>query len=194
MSADPTEPTAEPHPQPRGGQLPAGTGPAPVPPGGARADSATEEVELWWGSYSGWTMVPSFAVCLVLTGLIAWAAWQLMPQHLWRATTVGAAGVVWAVQLLRFGARVFGCNYRLTTRRLLLAHGVRRMQVAVVELARVRRVTVDRRGLEAAVGVGRVLVQVEGEARPRALEGVRNPQSTADLIRAAVKTARGDQE
>ena len=33
-----------------------------------------EEVDVWWGSYAGRAMAPSFAVCICLTALIYFGA------------------------------------------------------------------------------------------------------------------------
>src|SRR5690349_7852196 len=60
----------------------------------------TQEVDLWWGSYSGWTMLPSFAVCIVLTALIFWVVTRFLPhRELVQLTILGASGSVWLVQL-----------------------------------------------------------------------------------------------
>ncbi|MCI0459475.1 MAG: PH domain-containing protein [Gemmataceae bacterium] len=192
MSADPAEPKTRPDepPAPRAADSAASANlPAAVPPWAALPPSPDEEVEVWWGGCSGWILLPSFVVCLALTGLGVWVSWHLVPRHLLRLTAVTIAAVIWGVQLLRLGARVFGWTYRLTTRRLLLARGVRRMDVKAVELTRIRRVTVERSGLERLTGLGRILVTVEGEPEPRVLAGVRNPHSAAETIRLAVEKA-----
>ena len=31
---------------------------------------AAQETDVWWGAYSGWTMLPSLLVCVALTGAI----------------------------------------------------------------------------------------------------------------------------
>src|SRR5262245_22311950 len=141
MSANPTDPPAATQTDVREGQ-PVRDGraapePAPTPPAPA------EEVELWWGAYSGWAMTPSFVVCVLLTGLIIWASWHWMPGGWVKVTAVAASGVVWLVQLARWAYRALGHNYRLTDRRLWLAHGIRRRAISAVELSGVEKVTVE---------------------------------------------------
>ena len=193
MSPDPPELQAGPMP-PQAAESGSGRDPAAVrapgtPPAEVDSDPA-EEVEVWWGGYSGWALTPSFVVCLLITAFIVWASWHYLPRHLFRVTATVAASLVWGVQFVRFGVRVLGFNYRLTTRRLLLSRGVRRLRVRAIELARVRRVTPETSGLEALFGVGRVYVHVEGEAAPHVLPGVRNPRNVAALIRAAAQAAQ----
>src|SRR5947209_7299648 len=77
---------------------PALTPVAPPTPGSGASAQPGEEVELWWGSYSGWTMMPSFVVCLLLTGLIGWAAWYFVPEGWAQLSALVAASVVWLVQ------------------------------------------------------------------------------------------------
>ena len=189
MSADATEPNPAP---PAAGPGRAADGPPgtrPEPPAAPPRAHVEDEVEVWWGSYSGWAMLPSFAVCLVLTAVAAWVVWQFVPRHLMRAAVLVAGAAIWGVQLYRVGSRVFGRNYRLTTRRLLVMRGVRRMRVKAVDLARVRGVTVERTGLERMAGVGRVLIEADGEPKPVVLAAVRNPVSAADTIREAARAA-----
>jgi membrane protein YdbS with pleckstrin-like domain len=195
MSADPTDPPAATQTDVREGQ-PAGDGraaPAPTPPATAEVVPA-EEVELWWGAYSGWAMTPSFAVCVLLTGLIIWASWYWMPRGWVKVTAVAASSVVWLVQLARWAYRALGYNYRLTNRRLWLAHGIRRRALSAVELSGVEKVTVERTWLEQRLGVGRVCLTSRGAGWPVVLRGVPEPHEVADLLRAAVKGAQRKDE
>jgi hypothetical protein len=175
MSADPTTSPATPGDADQSGLD------APAAPG--------EEVDLWWGAFSGRTMARSFLVCVVLTGLIAWAGWAWVPRGWVKVTVLGASGVVWLVQLARWAARALGKNYRLTTRRLWVTHGIRRRAMSAVELAQVTGVTVERTWLERRLGVGRLCVTQHG-GWPLILEGVAHPRDIAELIRKAVQEAR----
>jgi len=87
------------------------------------------EVELWWGGYSGWTMLPGFAVCAFLTAGMISVAWYLyseenVPGDRARHVVYGLAFVVWCVQLLILAHRTATLNYRLTTRRLFRFRGL----------------------------------------------------------------------
>ena len=89
----PYAPSAEPGPMP----------PQPVPPDGERtAPELTEEIDVWWGSYSMATMVPSLLVCLLLTGLIIWVGWAFVPRGYVKVIVLGLAGAVWLVCLIRY--------------------------------------------------------------------------------------------
>jgi hypothetical protein len=198
MSANPTEPPAAPVtagqtvPAPSDGDGRAAPEPSEEVSETRSAEPALEEVELWWGAYSGWTMTPSFVVCLLLTGLIGWASWYYMPQGWVRISAVGASSVVWLVQLARWARRVFGNNYRLTTRRMWILRGFRQTRMSTLELSCVEAVIVERTWLERRVGVGRICLRPEGGGWPLVLEGVRDPYHAADLIRTAIKAARAD--
>ena len=55
---------------------------------------------MWWGSYSMATMVPSLLVCLLLTGLIACAAWKFVPRGYVQGTVWGINSFdQWGVEL-----------------------------------------------------------------------------------------------
>src|SRR6266545_6506179 len=149
-----------------------------------------EEVELWWGSYSGRAMTPSFLVCVVLTGLIGWGAWYFVPEGWVQLSALGAASVVWLVQLARWGSRFFGRNYRLTSQRLFALQGVRRLTVTIVHLRQIRQVRVKRNWWERQCHVGRILVEPEA-GPPLVLEGVSQPQRCADLIRETTRRVAG---
>jgi hypothetical protein len=162
----------------------------PVRAGHAPA-TAPEELDVWWGSYSGWTMAPSWAACVLLTGLIAWGAWVLVPRGFVQGTVLGLAGGLWLAQGFRWAYRVFGYNYRLTNRRLYRDRGFLYTEFAALDLAAVASVVVKRSGADRLVGVGQVWVVPEDKAKgPLVLEGVGRPLDVAQAIREAVHAAR----
>jgi hypothetical protein len=168
--------------------------PPKAAPEAARAEAdllAAPEVDAWWGSYSGWTMVPSWAACVLLTGLIVWGGWALVPRGFVQGTILGLAGALWLAQGLRWGYRVFGYNYRLTTRRLYRDRGFLYTGFAVLDLASVAGVVVNRTWFDRLVGVGQLCVRPEDNAKePLVLEGVRRPLEVAQKVRASVQAAR----
>jgi hypothetical protein len=136
-------------------------------------------------------MLPSFLVCVLATGLIAWVTWLLMRPGYFKLTFLGLAGLLWLGQGIRWGYRYFGYTYRMTTRRLFRDRGFLLGLRDQVELASVAGVVVRRRWFERLVGIGEVLVRPEDPARPPlTLEGVRQPARVAEEIRLAVQRAR----
>jgi hypothetical protein len=165
--------------------------PAEPSPAACAAPEGPEEVDVWWGSYSSWTMLPSFTVCLLLTGLLAWVIWALGPAGLFRLEFVGTAGLLWLVQGLRWGYRFFGFNYRLTTRRLFRQRGFHHLAEEQLDLAGIARVEVKSNWWRRRVGVGDVVVRAEDCARPpMVLKGLRRPEQVARLIRDWANRAR----
>src|SRR4051794_2508208 len=93
-----------------------------------RAAPPAGETDVWWGSYAGRAMAPSFAVCAVLTIPLYWGVHAVLPER-WglQPPFGGLAALLWLVQLARWSARYFPRNYRLTTRRLYVDRGFRRL-------------------------------------------------------------------
>ena len=149
-----------------------------------------EEVELWWGSYSGWTMMPSFLACLLLTVLIGWSGWSFVPREWSRAVVLGGTGLLWLVQLARWTTGSLSTNYRLTTQRLWIMRGLRLTDVMAIELTQVVNVKVVRTWLDRRLGIGRVYLILEGGSATVVLKGVWNAREAAEVIRAAARAAR----
>jgi hypothetical protein len=122
-----------------------------------------EEVDVWWGGYSGWAMLPSFLVCGLLTLAAlsgAYLLWSDYGQHpaVVRFEFYVVAGLLWLVQLLRWAHPVVGLTYRLTTRRLFCGEGFLYPRLAPVELADIGAVLVEQTSVERWLGIGRVRV------------------------------------
>jgi hypothetical protein len=150
-----------------------------------------EEVDLWWGSYATRTMLPSFLVCVAATVAVAWLTWVFLPPGFVKPTFVALAGSIWLLQLVRWGYRFFGFNYRLTTRRVVCSRGLLYGPGAELDLATVARVHVYRRWDERLLQVGQVTVQPDNpNVAPLILEGLVRPAAVAQMIRAAAKKAR----
>src|SRR5439155_1790937 len=147
--------------------------PAAAPPPPA---APAEEVDVWWGSYSGWTLWPSTAACMFLTGVIALTVWLWVPRDVMQWVFLGLAGALWLVQGTRWAYRFFGVNYRLTTRRLFRDEGFIHPQFVQISLKTVARVEVQRNALEKLARVGRLYLHFHDAALPPVvLEGVRHP-------------------
>jgi hypothetical protein len=156
--------------------------PAPAEPEG--------EVELWWGGYSGWTMVPDFAVCTFLTAVMIGVACYLyseenVPGYRARYIVYGLAFAIWFMQVYRWARRTAVLNYRLTTRRLFHCRGLGVERVSAIALPDVVRVGVVQTHVQRHIGVG--LVRVETAKETIDLAGVREPHRVAALIERQVK-------
>jgi hypothetical protein len=147
-----------------------------------------QEVDVWWGSYAGRTMLPSFLACLLLTGLIILLAWTYVERSQVKLTILGLGGGVWLIQMGRFAYRFFGISYRLTSKRLFRSQSRQPLQIALTEIAEVH---VKRNGFENLVGVGRISITFADKTRPPLiLEGVKKSKQVAELIRTYCHQAR----
>jgi hypothetical protein len=164
----------------------------PVPP----RPEETQEVDVWWGSYAGRTMLPSFVLCGLLTaGIAAAASYAWLDYHLpplaVRYSAYGLTGIIWLVQLVRWGLRVLVLSYRLTNRRLFLARSFTGAPFLQVDLGRVAGVEVFRTAMQRRLGVGRLEIYGETAGVPLlVLEGVADPERMAEEIRVLAQKAR----
>jgi hypothetical protein len=154
-----------------------------------------QEVELWWGGYAGRTMLPAFLLCALLSAAVVVGA-----ELLWQEESVPAALIfrlamylivlVWAAALARWAYFTTTLAYRLTTRRLLRERGFAHPALPAIELARVRDVRVEQRAWERWVGVGRLLVEVEGGAI-EVFHGLHQPARVAEVVWHQVRDCQG---
>jgi hypothetical protein len=136
-------------------------------------------------------MLPSLAVCLLATAVIAGLVWRLAPAGWGKPAFVALAGLVWLVQGVRWGLRFFGMNYRLTNRRLFHHWGFLDSMKDQVELANVSQVVVRSNWYEKRVGVGQVILLLDNAPqKPVVLKGICRPNRVAEEIRVWVKQAR----
>jgi PH (Pleckstrin Homology) domain-containing protein len=183
--SDPVEPSAPPSPGAVAGIASDGAALSAATPDATRLDRSSsappEEVDLWWGSYSGWTMMPSMVLCMLLTGLIAWGVLLWVPRGWRQLAFLGLGGTVWLVQGFRWGWRFFGITYRLTSRRLFRDKGFLKPDRVQLRLETVTHVRVKRSAWERLMHVGRI--QVYAPPARVVLDGVLHPEPIADLIR-----------
>ena len=154
-----------------------------------------QERDVWWGSYTSKTMLPSALVCIGLTLLIATLAW--FHNHFgltWnqgRRLAYALAGAVWLCQSLRWGYRVLSFNYRLTNRRLFCQLGFLYPSQPVIELADIAEVQVVQGFWEHWLDVGRLRIIREKPGEPPVLlPGVRKPERIAREIEKRARYAR----
>jgi hypothetical protein len=155
-----------------------------------------QETDVWWGSYAGRTMTPSFVVCGLLTGLLIWGVWLIWPKqedrpYLERYTTYILVGAVWIFQLIRWGYRLVAINYRLTTRRLYCQRGFQTAATTTVDLKQIATIRIERNVWESYLRVGRLrIVSVNNSEDALSLDGVAHPDQIAALIMNQVQKAR----
>lgn len=154
-----------------------------------------QEVDLWWGSYAGRTMLAGFiawgAVSLaILAGaLLLWLT-EIMDPYVVRYSTYALLALIWLVQLGICLYRILTWNYRLTTRHLFVERSFFPSPFQRVELVQIAGVNVDQSPLVRFVGVGRVRISTTDGARVLVLEGVRDPNRIAGKIRKLVSQAK----
>jgi membrane protein YdbS with pleckstrin-like domain len=181
---------------------------APLPDNSALPDAVSslsapdstslDETDIWWGSYAGRAMLPSFLLCLFLTVLLLAGDLYLQTRR-WRSDLIssailGLAGALWLFEGTRWAYRMIAVNYRLTNRRLLCTRGFNLLDSSAVELARITEVSVVSGPLERLLRVGRICIQVQDENAPSlVLDGVFAPQHVARTIRRRVRQARANE-
>jgi len=163
---------------------------APSPTSAARTHRGDENVDVWWGSYSSLTLLPSWIGCALVAVLIAWGCWYLQIRGVLRLCFLGIACLVCLYQFVRWANRVFGCNYRLTTRELFCECRFMARSILRINLQHVARVETHRTGMEQLLGIGRVVLFLVDAKQPVVLEGVRHPQRVAEIVRGEVNKSR----
>jgi hypothetical protein len=158
-----------------------------------RGDTA-QETDAWWGAYSTRTMLPSTLVCLVLTAAIVGGTWTLVEKRYVQWTVWTLAGAVWIVQTSRWWRRVFGINYRLTTRRLLIDKGHWRPWRCDIDLTAITHVEVRLHRFGRWTNVGRIVVHTKSESVPLVLEGIRGPAVVAARMLTVIREAQSTGE
>jgi hypothetical protein len=157
-----------------------------------KAPPAEGPVDVWWGSYSGWTMLPGWIACGLFALAVAGICWYWQIRGILRLTLQGIALLIVLLQFVRWGNRTFGYNYRLTTRYFFQERRVFARRILRVEIASLSRVLVERNQMERLLGVGRLLLEREG-GETIVLEGIRDADRVAEIFRCTIEAARDSQ-
>lgn len=157
------------------------------------AAAQSQEVDIWWGAYSGWSMLPAFLLCLTLTAAILWCSYEMAPADLHPWTVLALTGALWSLQLFCWLYRSLGYHYRLTTRRLYVERGWLYAGLIRVELSEIHT-SAARSGLSGLfLGVGRVVVEMRDKTQAKiTLEGVYRPAQLARKIEELRKQGGGN--
>jgi hypothetical protein len=159
----------------------------------APAAPSSEEVELAWHGYSAAALVPSTIALAALSAGVILALRPLVPTWVLHEAADAPLAALWLLQAIRAGYRLFGYNYRLTTRRLFRDRGRLYPPDAPVELATVVRAEVRQSLIGRLAGVGTIRVIPEDVTLnwPAVdLIGVRRPKVLAARIEEAAVAAR----
>lgn len=152
-------------------------------------ENGSEEVDVWWGGYSSWAMLPSWLVCVLLTMVIVVLSRLLLARSEALITVLGLTGALWLGQLTRWLYRLFSFNYRLTNRRLYVSRGFLYPGLLRINLTQVRSVAVRRSNASYLTGVGDIVLEVEGQPAVT-LQGVFDPRTVARVVEATREGAR----
>jgi hypothetical protein len=155
-----------------------------------RSTGSMDEVDVWWGSYAGRAMTPSFAVCIVLTGLIYLIVRVWVPERGWQQFTfVAIAGAVWLVQLARWARRFFTWNYRLTTCYLYVDRGLRPLIAQRIALKNIERVEMQRNWLQKCLQIGDLWIW-NNDKLFTVLQALKGPRAVMETIQEMAAKAR----
>jgi hypothetical protein len=157
-------------------------------------DVSDEEVDLWWGSFSGRTLAPDFVICGLLTVTTLGLAWYFRTWHgasVVRSVALVLTGLFWCAELAHVAYRCIAVNYRLTTRALYYDYGFFWPVRIEHSLSDIAQVVVERNLFERLLGVGRLRVLAKDAALPQVVfQGVRDPDRIAMEIRKQVEKVR----
>ncbi len=154
-----------------------------------------QEVDIWWGAYNSRAMLPSFALCVLLSAIVAllaayvWRRYDLPPLAV-RYSAYAVIGIIWLAQIARWIYRVLTKTYRLTTRRLYIERTFLYSPFVVVDLSNVTDVRVEQSAFQRRLRVGRIRVYVQGQDRPISLDGIYRVGDLAIEFRRLVQEGR----
>jgi len=163
-------------------------------PGSDPPDPA--EPDLYWAGHSGWAMLPTLVVGLILSAIIMLGAPPLgnligLPSDWTAFLTFWLVLLGWIGAAIDWSYRGAAFVYRLTPRRLYADFGMLYRPVPPIPLSEVISVEHRAWALRRLFGVGSVIVHARGRP-PLRLRGIFRPVRFADAIRAAVLEAQAE--
>jgi len=149
------------------------------------------ETDAWWGGYSIRSMLPGMAASLLLSCLIWATVWLTEISKTGFYVVLVLMTLFWLGLISSWAYRMFGFNYRLTTRRLFHERGLLRRKVRQLSLDQVTDVVVKHGPFDRFLHVGQVHVAAHGSApQSVVLQGVFAPEHLAEKILALSRAAR----
>ena len=152
------------------------------------------ETDLAWRGYSGWAMLPSFAVCILLSAVLLMGGWFFdeirgIGERVGSLAFFYIVWAIWIVQGVRWLYRGATYVYRLTPRHIFIDRGFMWPPEPAIDLTKVTRIEVGSNALARLFGAGWLCVYIEGR-EPVCLSGLLRPKEFARLIEAAVKSMK----
>jgi membrane protein YdbS with pleckstrin-like domain len=149
--------------------------------------------DLAWRGYSGWAMLPSFTVCVLLSLALLTGSWFFedmrgIGQEVGMLIFFAATMVIWVAQLFRWLYRGATYIYRLTPASLFVDRGFLYRPEAAVELGDITSVHWGSNALNRFFGVGWVVLSF-ATREPVTLTGILRPAAFAEEIQAAKNAA-----
>jgi hypothetical protein len=158
--------------------------------------STGQEVDVWYGSYNGWSMLPDFVLTVMGTLILMGLHYRHLTgygprtQMAFDHLTWGLLGGMWLCLIFRWGYRKLWMRVRLTSKRLLLDSGWLYPAHPTIQLAQVARVEKQQNLLEHTLKVGRVQLLGERAETLGTLSGLAEPERVVALIKEQVEKAR----
>lgn len=157
-------------------------------------NSDPSESDLAWRGYSGWAMLPSFTVCILLSVVLLTSRWFIedvrgIGEKIGSLVFFWITWAIWGIQILRWLYRGASYVYRLTPKHLFIDRGFLHSPELPIALASVTRVEVGSNLLARFFNAGWVCVFVE-RREPVCMSGLLFPEQFAREIEAAIKNAR----
>lgn len=171
---------------------------APETGGGAPAQPAAPETELWtgrtsWKHYAG--RVSLWIVANILfSALMGWLAsakkWFELSSVIWTVLAVVlVSGLVFIIPVF---LRIISRRYRLTSQRLFIERGILSQTIDQTELIRIDDVRLQKTLLDRVFGLGTVsLLSTDVSDRLVTIEGIDDAEKVAEAVRNNMRTQRG---
>ncbi|VTS07262.1 PH domain-containing protein [Tuwongella immobilis] len=152
------------------------------------------EEDLAWRGFSGWAMLPSFAICSLLSAAVIAAGWYAHQNDWLRIgvthwMVVGTCSSIWAMQLFRWAYRSITVTVRLTPMHLFRDGGFLYPPQTPIPLANIQDVRTGGSLWDRMLGTGWVEIRSDAEAEPVRLEGIYRPGLFAQQIRQTIHEA-----
>ena len=156
------------------------------------------EPDLVWRSHSGWSMLPSFVICGLISVAMLAIGWVFHELEFLRhatahAATVACISALWLMQLFRWAYRAITVTYRLTPMHLFVDRGPLYPPIPAIALTDIAVIHTVANLCDRMLGTGWLSLEIAGRTSRVRLDGVLRPKSFAGQIREAMHQAQEGQ-